>query len=498
LQRGEATAPAWRSKSGNFALPVCLAAMDGCWMYLVAWFVGVVLLRGIEVHPVPSPLVLAALELVSWWLYGYLARSTRLAMSGVQGVWVVGGLACTAGLLLADNPTFNGSDPFRWAGTSAYAVIAGLTLWFVGGYRAYKPQGSDTPYTNFRAAIIAVSVVGLFTMVVARQYVVAELASIGAITVWFFVWAMCALILGTRELVREGSGKIDSGSWGLVSVASMAVVTVVGFMGGGFGAQDPLLAVQKGVTAVAALLGLLIYGILYPIFWLMSLFGVKIGPRREAGVPNENMRDWGDVDRVELARREVEARGADMGIPRELVGGLTWLAIVVVALAIVLLIGRVARRRQQQMQRSVEERRESLGVRSRLGQQMAGWARRILSRFRRAADVEAAVPGDDLGALAGRPEWSGSLTVRQIYVRLQVVAGRLGYPRAPQETPVEYLSVLSRAMPGLTADLECVTRAYIEARYSPLPVTGPAVVAANEAWKRLEAGFRSAGGAAVR
>jgi hypothetical protein len=338
----------------------------------------------------------------------------------------------------------------------------------------------------------------LFTMIVARQYVEAQLGSIGAISIWFFVWSMSALILAKREMVREGSGRIDAGSWGLVSTASILVVTAVGFIGGPFGAQDPLLAVQEGVTAVGALLGLLIYGILYPIFWLISLLGIDIKTRREAGVPNENMRDWRAYESLEHARREVEARGTDMGIPREVVGGLTWLVIVVVALAIVLMIGRVVKRRQQQMQRSVEEGRESLGVRNRLRQQLAGWVNRILSRLRQAESAEGAGSDDDLRALAGRPEWRGTLTVRQIYVQLQVVAGRLGYPRAPQETPVEYLSVLSEAMPNLTADLQCITSAYIEARYSPMPVTAPTVMAANDAWKRLETSFRAAGAAPVR
>jgi uncharacterized membrane protein len=318
------------------------------------------------------------------------------------------------------------------------------------------------------------------------------MASIGAISVWFFGWAMCALILGKREEVHEGSGKTDGGSWGLVSVVSIGVVTTIGYAGGAFGAEDPLEAARKVVTTGLGVLAVLGYGLLYPIFWVISLFGIVIGPRREKGVPNENLRDWGDVDPVERARIEVEARTRDLGISYDLVGMATWLLIGLVAVAVVVLISRGLKRRREQTQRSAEEGRENLGVRSRIAQQLAGWVQRILSRFRRAVDTEAAASEDDLSALVGRPEWRGSLTVRQIYVQLQVVAGRLGYPRGAQVTPVEYLSVLSGAMPDLTADLECITSAYIEARYSPLPVTAPVVLAANEAWKRLETGFRAA------
>jgi Domain of unknown function (DUF4129) len=99
---------------------------------------------------------------------------------------------------------------------------------------------------------------------------------------------------------------------------------------------------------------------------------------------------------------------------------------------------------------------------------------------------------DDLAALQGRPEWSGTLSVRQIYARLQRLAATIGYPRAPQQTPIEYLRVLSAAMPNLTNDFTDITAAYLQARYGAVPAPGPAVLAATNAWKRAEPVLESA------
>ena len=47
----------------NWALPVCMALMDACWIYIVAWLLATqVLYKVIAVAP-PSPVLLALLEL---------------------------------------------------------------------------------------------------------------------------------------------------------------------------------------------------------------------------------------------------------------------------------------------------------------------------------------------------------------------------------------------------------------------------------------------------
>ncbi|HEX8218817.1 MAG TPA: DUF4129 domain-containing protein [Chloroflexia bacterium] len=478
--------------TGNIALSVCLAAMDGCWLYLVASFFAVALSSSLHLQAVPSPVVLAGLELLSWGLSRFLLSKTGLPTNGVRVVSGGAGLACTLGVLLAANPTFNSDYPLEWLGTSAYAIIVCLPLWFVGGYRATRSESFDTAYRTFRTGLAAIGVTALLTLVVGGRGVAGQLASMGGAPVWFFVWSMVALILGKREAVREEAGKVDVGSWGLVSAGSIGIVITLGFVGGAFGGEDPLVAVQRVVTTAVTGLVIFVYGVLYAILWPISLLGIKIEPAKTQGVPSEASPER-TVEPLEETRRQVEAGGSALGISPDFVSLATWLAIVLCAVGVALLVGRGVRRWHEQAQRMKLEEREDLGVRSRLAQQLGSLIKGVMARFRRAADVEAVVGEDDLSTLVGRAEWKGSLSVRQIYVQLQSVAGKVGYPRAPQVTAVEYLSVLSGAMPELAEDLECITRAYLDARYSPVPVSGPVVVAANDAWKRVERGFRGAG-----
>jgi hypothetical protein len=136
--------------------------------------------------------------------------------------------------------------------------------------------------------------------------------------------------------------------------------------------------------------------------------------------------------------------------------------------------------------RDAAEERESLGSWERLIYHVRLLWERLLARFRRSGPSTVAGSEDDLAALRGHPEFSGTLTVRQIYARLQALAARSGYPRQPYTTPIEYLRVLSSAMPGLSPDLQAITLAYLEARYGPRPASAAAVTAANIAWQRLE------------
>jgi hypothetical protein len=130
------------------------------------------------------------------------------------------------------------------------------------------------------------------------------------------------------------------------------------------------------------------------------------------------------------------------------------------------------------------EDRESFGSWDLLVAQVKEFFARLLARFR---PQQAALAGaDDLSELWSKPEFSGTLTVRQMYARLLLLAGRAGYPRKPQQTPTEYMRVLSSALPSLRGEFADITSAYIEARYGSKPASSGAVQAAATAWRRAE------------
>ena len=88
-------------------------------------------------------------------------------------------------------------------------------------------------------------------------------------------------------------------------------------------------------------------------------------------------------------------------------------------------------------------------------------------------------------ATQGRFRATGKLPpLRQLYVDLQRWAANSGWPRQPQQTPLEFRQALSVALPSGQEDLTLITEAYIQMRYGQLsPTTHHRQL--EESWKRL-------------
>ncbi|MHB0875422.1 MAG: DUF4129 domain-containing protein [Anaerolineae bacterium] len=76
--------------------------------------------------------------------------------------------------------------------------------------------------------------------------------------------------------------------------------------------------------------------------------------------------------------------------------------------------------------------------------------------------------------------------VRRAYRQLLTLAEGRGLQRGRGQTPWAYGAYLSRAMPELDEPLMDLTRAYVVARYAPLPPTPDTVGAATSALQRIE------------
>jgi hypothetical protein len=72
--------------------------------------------------------------------------------------------------------------------------------------------------------------------------------------------------------------------------------------------------------------------------------------------------------------------------------------------------------------------------------------------------------------------------IRIIYARLLRLGTRLGEPRAPAATPIEYLECLARVFPAAQDELELITNAYLRVRYGELPETREQVEEVESAW----------------
>lgn len=69
--------------------------------------------------------------------------------------------------------------------------------------------------------------------------------------------------------------------------------------------------------------------------------------------------------------------------------------------------------------------------------------------------------------------------------------GESGVPRKPAQTPFEYESTLRPAVPESEGDLSELTRAFVQAQYSPHPITSENAVEAQGYWERIKKALRT-------
>lgn len=73
--------------------------------------------------------------------------------------------------------------------------------------------------------------------------------------------------------------------------------------------------------------------------------------------------------------------------------------------------------------------------------------------------------------------------IRQIYASLLRLSARLGEPRAPSDTPLEFMENLERIFPASQVELATITHAYLRVRYGELPETNGQVEEVESAWE---------------
>jgi hypothetical protein len=128
-----------------------------------------------------------------------------------------------------------------------------------------------------------------------------------------------------------------------------------------------------------------------------------------------------------------------------------------------------------------------------LRRRFGAWDVAIRQRLARGREqgVAASMSG---AARASRPG-SRSNRGRVLYYYLNVVhrANRAGFHRRVSQTPQEYSSVLRRNLPEAREEMDTLTDAFVEARYSLHPVESDRVRQARTGWQRLKQVLRKLG-----
>jgi hypothetical protein len=459
--------------------------MDACWIYIVAWLFSSVVLSSVAIFLVPQPLVLALLELGGLALAVYLIRRKQVGDLTLR--IVLGAVGVAAALLIAlshiplDSARFN----LTYFVPFFFVFLLALGMWVLGGFLANDPHSFDRSYFHFRLGISAIAASILLATLLAGGNIQTFWQQLWGAVLVFFGAGLYALALGNREVVRQETGDARLPYWGRALAASVGIVLVLGVLAQALGAGDIVSGIRNTIVMVLGVLGGILFLILLLILWPLSLCGINIQGdtyRVPVVVPTP-----GPDPFQPLREFQEQNQGYNpINIPVEWQAFFIVLAGVLVVAAVLYLVLRALggyRRRNAEL---FEEEHERFGSWELLWSQVRAWLDRIFRRFRKPEVEPVPAQEDDLAVLAGRPDMAGTLTIRQIYARLLRTARNAGYPRSPQQTPSEYLRVLSRALPDLRSDLETITAAYLEARYSPYPASTLAVNSANEAWRRVE------------
>ena len=82
--------------------------------------------------------------------------------------------------------------------------------------------------------------------------------------------------------------------------------------------------------------------------------------------------------------------------------------------------------------------------------------------------------------------------VEYFYLSVCERAAKLGYPRLPGVTPVEYQQLLEAKLPLVDPEIAALTAAFLEARYGPRPTTDQTARSVRQGWELLKKKLRGA------
>jgi len=298
------------------------------------------------------------------------------------------------------------------------------------------------------------------------------------VTLLYFASGLAAMAIANLQSARRFEGNRTGHSlavnryWlGTVAVV-IGVVLAVGLLLAQAFTPEALGWIMAAIARVlgwlAWVLALAFTLVAYPVFallgWLARLF-------RPTGGHEEL--EWDNLP-GDFAEQLKEVQPGELNVPPQVYVGLHILAGILVAGAVILIFALTFRRFKTLLEEDVEETREFIISMDLLKEQLAQFFRRRSKTESEPPPLFISIHGDDPRA-----------QVRRAYQALLAWAASQGMPRAPGQTPVEYLSVLSDALPGHRGLLSLLTAAYLEARYSATPIPPSSAEQALQAWQSI-------------
>ncbi|GEM_PF-852690 len=406
------------------------------------------------------------------------ASAERFLFLGTLAVWIYlhagillypGSLAAPGGLALRFLRNF--ADLTFLLRPAFYLTLAVILLWMQGITLARHWAGPRRVQREFQRGLLLLLGIGLAGASLGRALPTGEMLTF----LLAGLLAMGAARLSAQSRVRGGRALPLSRTWGgSVVIAAGALVSVSLALAVLVGA--PLSALIGAIFALIAawlvgVVGILLQPLLMLIFRGLAWIWSRISPMlEEAPEFPQTLLD------PTVLRGGVQSLISDVEpVPwgQTLASALNALLIALALAALALGVG-LALRRRRVWQSSPNP--------------LAGEMRETQTGFR--AFLRSLWQGVT-GATGGGTRLSpaaralAAARVRRIYAQLLQRSTRLGVPREPSLTPLEFLPQLRELFPAGEAELRTITRAYLKVRYGAYPETRKEIQAVAEAWRRI-------------
>jgi hypothetical protein len=461
-----------------------LAAAEVCWVTAVF----LALNRAGSHHP-PVLLWLGILILMLGFFYFYRAlEAANLRLHVRQGLLAAGlilGIVLFLRFHVLAGAGLRGSDwfllPFRHLAdvavvmpSSWLAVFLLVFVWARAIHLANRSPFADSVAFSFRSGVVILIVSSFFARVLAGL-------DVAGFVVPYFFFSLLAIALARIEevsLLPTSSPVPYSSFWIGSMVGAVTVLVILGtavavlFYAGGLDQvlrwMHPLLfALQVVVAGLGVLLLMLLE-------WVFSQFSVDLN-----GLIRGLQELFARLGTVFASPLPTPPPGTEEQT-RPLVLGILQVAITVgipLAAIVLVLIVTWRRLRRGRYGDGANEESESLFSGKALAAGLQGMVRDGLDRLAELAGL--------LGHLGPGSRFLAAISIRRIYASLLHLATEAGYPRAKAQTPHEYLPALYQAFPGSEADVDLITKAYVNAHYGQVPDSREELQRIRGCWQRV-------------
>jgi len=458
-------------------LPYALAAMRASWIGLLVhlWSRGVMPYRPDLVTPLLA--------------FGLLAASiacTQLGVYVVKTTWRSVVLVVLSGLIAigltlylgfgADRPAIL---DWRWLGLLLQDPVAtvitlplAVWLWWWGIRTGRERVHYDLFASDFAWGVLMLALAGA----VAYATRVAPLREVVFALIPFFAIGLATLAIANLQSTRRFEGGRTDQSlavnryWlGTVAVV-IGVLLLAGLLLGQLLAPEILARIAKGLTVVLQgltwlLLEILIvvaYLIFVPLEWLVGKLHWS-SHTNDQPLPTPPPSFAEQFKDLQQGRPSAISPGVYISL--QVLAGILLVALLVLIFALAF------RRFKTLLEEDVEETRELIFSMDLLKDQLA----RLFGRKGKANGAEpepfASIVGDDPRA-----------QIRRTYQAMLAWAAEQGVPRPPGQTSSEYLSSLNDTLPAYGEPMSILTAAYLQARYSAVPISSASAEQALRAW----------------